>query len=426
MGSKYSTTAIAGFNAAPPPDDASVSASNQLQWAKHINKIGTPLKDLAESINTKLVTFTDFGSRSVTVSDSTAATDHMKTVEIASTATSGVTISLADAVTMTAGYIVTVKNLSAYSQTIGRVTVGDFINGAAQNLAIPPKGHYTFKVAATATNGYYTLDAAIHGHGSDIASAASINLDTATGNLVDVTGTTTITSVVLSDGRICVARFTGILTLTNSANLILPGAANITTAAGDYGIFAGYASSIVRCLSFVRASAAPVSGSNTGDQSIVTLGTEQASTSGTSIDFTGIPTGTKRITVMFVGVSISGTSDPIIQIGDSGGVEAAGYISACEGTGLGITTSTTGFAVSRSTDAAADSWDGQITLNLEDSSGFTWTSSGMLFKTSAVTNRMNWSTGSKSLSAELDRVRITTSGGVNTFDAGAININYER
>lgn len=96
--------------------------------------------------------------------------------------------------------------------------------------------------------------------GADIASAGTVNLDTATGNLVDVTGTTTITAITLSVGRERVVRFTGALTLTHGASLVLPGAANITTAAGDFAIFRGYASGVVRCVVYQRASGVPVAG----------------------------------------------------------------------------------------------------------------------------------------------------------------------
>lgn len=94
--------------------------------------------------------------------------------------------------------------------------------------------------------------------GADIASAATINLDTATGNLVDVTGTTTITAVTLSEGRERTIRFTGVLTFTNGASLVLPGGANITTAAGDYAVLRGYAAGVVRCVVYERASGAPL------------------------------------------------------------------------------------------------------------------------------------------------------------------------
>lgn len=92
-----------------------------------------------------------------------------------------------------------------------------------------------------------------HGHmsrGADIASSATLNLDAATGDIVDVTGTTTVTAVTLADGKEQKVRFTGALTLTYGASLVLPSGANITTAAGDYAIFRGYAAGVVRCLDF--------------------------------------------------------------------------------------------------------------------------------------------------------------------------------
>lgn len=95
-------------------------------------------------------------------------------------------------------------------------------------------------------------------HGADVASATTTNLDTATGVLVDVTGTTTITAITLSDGRERVVRFTGALTLTHGASLVLPGAQNITTASGDYAIFRGYSAGVVRCVEYSRADSHPL------------------------------------------------------------------------------------------------------------------------------------------------------------------------
>lgn len=93
--------------------------------------------------------------------------------------------------------------------------------------------------------------------GSDVASASTVNLDTATGDLVDVTGTTTITAITLSEGRHATVRFTGILTLTHGASLVLLGGANIVTAAGDFAIFRGYATGVVRCVAYHRAAVTP-------------------------------------------------------------------------------------------------------------------------------------------------------------------------
>ncbi|WP_375411221.1 DUF2793 domain-containing protein [uncultured Bradyrhizobium sp.] len=89
--------------------------------------------------------------------------------------------------------------------------------------------------------------------GADIASASTINLEAATGNLVDVTGTTTITAITLGDGHERAVRFTAALTLTNGASLVLPGGASIVTAAGDFAVFRGYASGVVRCASYTPA-----------------------------------------------------------------------------------------------------------------------------------------------------------------------------
>lgn len=151
----------------------------------------------------------------------------------------------------------------------------------------------------------------------------------------------------------------------------------------------------------------------------ISLGTEQASTSGTAIDFTSIPSGTRRITVMFIGVSTNGTSGLRIQIGDSGGVETSGYLSASQN---GVTVeSTSSFSIT-GTCVAASTMHGQAILSLQDSSDNTWVCTSVIYTTSSVVHH---GAGSKATSAVLDRVRITLDG-VDAFDAGAINISYER
>jgi hypothetical protein len=112
--------------------------------------------------------------------------------------------------------------------------------------------------------------------GSDVASDATIVLDTASGGIVDVTGTTTITAITLAEGNIRFVRFTGALTLTHGASLVLPGAANITTVAGDWAIFIGDASSVVRCVAYLRAPTVPATASDLtsgGNSKVVTPGT---------------------------------------------------------------------------------------------------------------------------------------------------------
>ena len=157
-------------------------------------------------------------------------------------------------------------------------------------------------------------------------------------------------------------------------------------------------------------------------QGTIKQGTSVASTSGTSIDFTGIPSWVKRITVMFDGVSINGTSVILIQIGDSGGIENTGYVAysgVIQDTVVNSANYTTGYGMGND-NAAANVHSGLHTLaNL---SGNIWTLSGSARQAG---NRILMAAGSKTLSATLDRVRITTVNGTDAFDAGTINIAYE-
>jgi hypothetical protein len=150
-----------------------------------------------------------------------------------------------------------------------------------------------------------------------------------------------------------------------------------------------------------------------------TLGTAVASTSGTAIDFTGIPSWAKRVTVMFAGVSLSSSSTFLLQIGDSGGVEATGYSSVGLTPSSAYLSPTNGFSLCASS-VAAQLWSGQLALTLL--TGNTWVLSGVI---GSPTNYIGISTGSKALSDTLDRVRITTANGTDTFDAGTINVSWE-
>jgi len=96
--------------------------------------------------------------------------------------------------------------------------------------------------------------------GADVASATALAVLT-DGNYFDVTGTTTITSINTTGGAGTQIKihFDGILTLTHHAtNLILPGGANITTAAGDEAEFMEYGAGTYRCTNYMKASGAPI------------------------------------------------------------------------------------------------------------------------------------------------------------------------
>ena len=159
----------------------------------------------------------------------------------------------------------------------------------------------------------------------------------------------------------------------------------------------------------------------TATSAVNTLGTAVASTSGTSIDFTGLPSWIKRITVMFDGVSLSGTDSFLIQIGDSGGLENTGYNGGGARFGSASVVAgvfTSGFGFNNVT--AATLYSGNLILC--NVTGNTWSASGMLG--GSATEFCNITGGSKTLSGTLDRVSVTRTG-TNTFDAGSINIMYE-
>ena len=153
--------------------------------------------------------------------------------------------------------------------------------------------------------------------------------------------------------------------------------------------------------------------------SVLTSATAQASTSGTSIDFTGIPSWVKRITVMFNGVSTNGTSNLLIQIG-AGSVTTSGYLGQVSASNSAAT-STAGF-IQTYTIAAASARYALSTLTALGSN--TWVQAG-INSPSDGTLVASLSNGSITLGGTLDRVRITTVNGTDTFDAGSINIMYE-
>jgi hypothetical protein len=150
-----------------------------------------------------------------------------------------------------------------------------------------------------------------------------------------------------------------------------------------------------------------------------TAGTVQASTSGTAITFSGLPAGLKRITVMFDGVDLSGGDNFIVQIGDSGGIETTGYTSGSFNRAAQISDSN-GYIISRNSGSSAGPMSGIMTLIRI--TGNTWVSSHALNENTDTVSCAGG--GTKTLSAELDRVSVTPTG-TNTFNAGQINILYE-
>ena len=156
----------------------------------------------------------------------------------------------------------------------------------------------------------------------------------------------------------------------------------------------------------------------------ITLATSVATTSGTLIDFTGIPSWARRITLSLVGFSTNGTAAYRIQLGTSLGVEITNYIGSYQlqgGVYVAPNNLTAGFDLVSG--AAANVTQGEIIISLQSITTNTWTAMGMFGFSN--TPAIDLVSGSKALAQTLDRVRLTTGNGTDAFDAGSVNISWE-
>ena len=268
--------------------------------------------------------------------------------------------------------------------------------------ASPLAGSASLTTVGTLTTGTWnasTIALLYGGTGATTASGARSNLGAAaSGTNSDITSLTGLTTPLsIAQGGL------GLTTLTANAVMIGNGTSTPTFVAPG-----------------ANGNSLRSNGTNwvSTASSNITSATAQASTSGTSIDFTSIPSWVKRITVMFSGVSGSGTSNFMIQVG-SGSVTTTGYLGQVSEGSSNVYFSS-GFVL-RVTNIAANTSNGIVILSLLNAN--TWTEFGNI--STSATNSIGVSAGSIALSGALDRVRITTVNGTDTFDAGSINILYE-
>jgi len=238
------------------------------------------------------------------------------------------------------------------------------------------------------TSGSITISAPL------VAGSGTLTLPTGTDTLVGLAATQTLTNKTVT-APVLSGTITGTYTLGGTPTLTAPALG--TPASGVLTNCTGYP--------------------------VITITAQVATTSGTSIDFTSIPSGVKRITIMYVGVSTNGTGGIGLQIGSSsGGLETSGYVSAAINIGTSGTLDTTQFNTQSDSGAVA-SYTGTIELVLQNSSTNYWVESGLIIQVNDAGNHFR-SNGSKSISSTLDRIRIKTRNGSDTFDAGAISISY--
>lgn len=177
----------------------------------------------------------------------------------------------------------------------------------------------------------------------------------------------------------------------------------------------------------VNAMSLAADGTPTFLKSGMVRGTPVATTSGTSILFTGIPSWAKLITLQLAGVGTSGTSQKQVQLG-SGSLTTTGYFSGGSGLGgAGVNATapvTTGLVINSL--AASERLSGQMVFTLENSSTNTWIESHGLSNDNATSAIYQWTgNGRISLSGVLDRLSLTTVNGTDTFVAGECNIIYQ-
>jgi hypothetical protein len=164
-------------------------------------------------------------------------------------------------------------------------------------------------------------------------------------------------------------------------------------------------------------------GDNTFAEAGIRVGTTTNTTSGTSIDFTSLPSGINRFTLLFNQVSTSGTSYKLIRVGKASGFVSSGYQSASSiiygSNSTEVASSTAGFLIR--SDVASEVFSGSASFHLLDNTNDIWTYSSVL----GTATRTWHSAGYCSLGGELTQVRLTTVNGSDTFDNGSINIFYE-
>jgi len=288
------------------------------------------------------------------------------------------------------------------TSTAAAITNGTITNGTITTALIP-----------TLTAGTTTGTAGIFTSGT----IATLNSTTGTiATLNSTTGTITNLSTTLA----------GDFTISNGTGTL--GTSGAT--AGTYGSVSAIPFLTVNAKGIITSATTGTFSTTPADGSITpaklsqpfTSATAIATTSGTAIDFTGIPSWVKRITVMLNQVSTSGASLQIVQIGTSSGIVNSGYTSGATylpSAGGSYTTVSSGFNIPAGSANSIQSGAVQIFYMGLD----LW-----IYSYVAVNTGENGSSvggGSKTLSGTLDRIRLTTANGTDTFDSGSVNILYE-
>ena len=270
-----------------------------------------------------------------------------------------------------------------------------------------------------ATNTGWVIDDLNSARGSVTMHATTMDL-WAEPKIIDGTGSSvTITDIADAPqaGAVRILYPVAGTVITNGATFNVDGNDNYTTSAGHALIFEAVTTSTFK-VHIVKSDGTSIV------KAAGVLGTAVATTSGTAIDFTGIPSWVKRIVVSINGVSTNGTSFVQVQIG-AGSITSSGYKGAASlltDVGNASYVQSTSSFVFGTFDVNGGTLSGVMTL--VRLSGNVWNATGTSFRYSG-TNVVHSISGVLSLGGTLDRVRLTTFNGTDTFDAGSVNIIYE-
>ena len=249
--------------------------------------------------------------------------------------------------------------------------------------------------------------------GGPITSTGTIAIDS---TVVTLTGTQTLTNKTIQGGAItsgtavstATCSFTGVISTTTLTASAVTGTIAVGQVITGTGVTAGTVITAFVSGTPGGAGTYTVSVSQTVSSTTITI---------VGLNFLSIPSWVKRVTVMLNVVSTNGSSQPILRIGPSGGVETSGYLGS-----TGTTANTVGIALCDGF-SSGGAINGAIVLTLLNSST-------NLFAIAGSTGRSDTAAsvaigGSKALAGVLSQLSLTTTGGVDTFDDGSINILFE-
>jgi hypothetical protein len=293
------------------------------------------------------------------------------------------------------------------------------------NLSVTGTSSLTGAVTQTGSStaaSFIPTGSSVPTNGMYLSAANTVNIATNSTNQVAISSTGIVTGTA---GNLMLIQGTSVSTATTSFTASISGTTMTVTAVASGTIAVGQ---VITGTGVTAGTVITALGTGTGSTGTYTVSASQTVASTTitivGLDFLNIPSWVKRITISWKGVSTSGTSLPVIQLGTGGTptYTTTGYVGGSVNQVGTFTSFTNGFGIFNAI-TAANIMTGMFTLTLQDSSTNSWVCSHSIVNTAG--SNASYGDGYVSLSGTLTAVRNTTTNGTDTFDAGSINIQYE-